>query len=191
MTAAAFIAAIPEPYQILGLRLKPFCLGHFIHMARHDVAFVSDTPKEAELSDLILGVLICSMNYEDFMTWLYSADVEAEMKEWGKKSKQFDFEAKVALLRSYITEGSKQPTVFYERNGEPSGAHWTQVLKLALVELGHDESGALNMPLGKAFEDYFKFAENKGAVRIATPEQCAQIEAFESAQKEASCPVPA
>ena len=71
MPAADYhIAAIPEPYQILGLRLKPFCLGHFMLMSRFGCAFASDVAAAAEHSDLILACLICSRSYEDFLAFI-------------------------------------------------------------------------------------------------------------------------
>lgn len=189
MSAAYFRAAIPEPYQILGVKLRPFSLGHFIHMARHDVAFVSEKPAVAELSDLILGIQICSVTYEGFMEWIYSANVAEEMKEWGRKAKDFDFDEKVKLFREYIAEGSKQPPIFFEEEPKQSGAHWTQSLKVGLQGMGCSETEALNSPLSKAFEDYFKHAENMGAVRIANEFERSQIEALEKADagKEESC----
>ncbi len=65
-----FFAAIPEPYQILGLRLKPFSLGHYLILRRHECAFVADTLEEATREDLIFAVVVCSMSFEEFYAWL-------------------------------------------------------------------------------------------------------------------------
>lgn len=56
-----FSKDIPEPFQILGLRLLPLSIGRYRRMARHSVGFVSESQTSADGKDLLLGVLICSM----------------------------------------------------------------------------------------------------------------------------------
>ena len=77
-----FEAAYPEPWQVLGVPLKPFSLGHYIKLHRLDCAFVSDETKPATLADLLLGVAVCSMeshpdaSKDPFWTWLNRAEPE-------------------------------------------------------------------------------------------------------------------
>src|ERR1035437_8979397 len=56
-----FAKDIPEPFQILGLRLLPLSIGRYRRMARHGIGFVSEVSTRADGKDLLLGVLICSM----------------------------------------------------------------------------------------------------------------------------------
>ncbi len=179
MTAAYPAAAIPEPFQILGLRLKPFCLGHYLLMERFEVAFVSDKDAVANLDDLILGVLICSMHYEEFLDFLFASDFEEQVRTWGNDVKaDFDLNEKCRLFNDYIVKGSEQPVFFYESEGKPSGAHWAEMIKLVLTgELGYTSSEALNLPLSQAFHEFFKNAENKGIVSLARPEEIAAMNA--------------
>lgn len=178
MTAAYSIAAIPEPFQILGLGLKPLSLGRFILMERFDVAFVSDYSKDPELADLVLGVLICSQTHESFLKLIESNGLEKAVTDWGSKASLFDFAEKAKLFYEYLEVGLKQPVVFFKNDAEPSGAHWAQVLKLVLMEAGYTESQALNMALTKAFADFYKNAETKGALTIATDAEVRAIEAM-------------
>jgi len=62
-TAAASYhdAAFPEPWQVLGLRLRPFSLGHYLKLRRLGCAFVADDTQRATIGDLLLGVIVCSM----------------------------------------------------------------------------------------------------------------------------------
>lgn len=62
-------ACIPETFTVLGLRLKPLSLGHFLLMRRLNCAFASDVEIEISFSDLLVAVLICSMNYEDCLAF--------------------------------------------------------------------------------------------------------------------------
>ena len=181
MTAAAYPqAAIPEPCQILGLKLRPFCLGHHLLMSRFGVAFASDSEVIAELNDLVLGVLICSMQYEEFLNWIDRREARVEIMEWGKKiGLEFNFQEKVSLFNKYLSEAYHQPAVIFEGQSSESGAHWSQVLKVSLVNMGYTEKEALNMPLSQAFADFYRKAETAGAVTIVTPEIAALMQAVD------------
>jgi hypothetical protein len=56
---------IPNRHTVLGLELKDLALGHYLLMRRYDCAYASDTETNVNLTDLILGVLICSMTFEE------------------------------------------------------------------------------------------------------------------------------
>jgi hypothetical protein len=52
---------------ILGLELRPFCLGHYFLMEKYKCAFISEVGGEVGFSDLLIGLLICSRTYEEFL----------------------------------------------------------------------------------------------------------------------------
>jgi len=56
-----FSAAYPEPWQIIGVNLRPFSIGHFLKLKRLDCAFVADGESVASVGDLLLGIIVCSM----------------------------------------------------------------------------------------------------------------------------------
>lgn len=58
-------ACIPEKCSVLGLKLKALSLGHYLLMRRFNCAYASDEENSISFSDLITGVLICSMTFED------------------------------------------------------------------------------------------------------------------------------
>lgn len=74
--ANAFESAFPEPWQVLGVRLHPFSLGHYFKLKRLGCAFVSDEVSIANLGDLLLGISVCSMrsnpdpSRDEFWQWL-------------------------------------------------------------------------------------------------------------------------
>jgi hypothetical protein len=197
-----FLAAIPEPFQILGLRLNPFCLGHYFLMRRFDCAFVNEESVNATIEDLVFGVLICSMTYEEFIEFLASENFLSEVKQWGAQFRlDFSFTEKVKLFNEYLSKAFKQPSVVFEGDETNSGAHWSQTVKCALIaHCGYNESQAMNLPLSQAFHDFYKNAESNGVLRIVDDEEVALLNAspdelkaeierhFAAARKEATCP---
>jgi hypothetical protein len=173
-------AAIPEPFQILGLRLRPFCLGHYWLMERFNLAFVAAEKKEVTLSDLTMAVLICSMTYEDFLEFIDEADWMTKIKAWGESCGGFDIYEKIALFEKYISNALQQPDVVFEGETKESGAHWSQALFSALTgNCGYTAVEARNMPLGQAFMDFFKVAEQSGVIRILSREESDLMRAAE------------
>jgi len=177
-TADYFTAAIPEPWQILGLRLRPFSLGHYRILRRFKCGFVDDASVEATREDLIFGVLVCSMKPADFMTMIDSDDCIETMRAWGKKVGSFDALEKSKLFKEYIEAHSAVPAYWEEKQGSPSGAHWSQCVEVTLrSKLGWTDDEIDNNALSKAFADYFKHAENEGAIRLMTQAEIELIEA--------------
>lgn len=198
MGAAYFTAAVPEPYRILGLRLKPLSLGRYRLLQRFDVAFVADEAKTAGPADLILGLFICSMEVEEFLAWANSNRFQKEAAKWGRKvfsspiigripfigkswRKKYspEFFQKFALFKRYIEEGSVLPSFWDERGGgqSSSAGHWAQNVEVVLrSELGWTGEEVNEQPLTKALSDYFKFAESQGLVRLISDEEKLQGE---------------
>src|SRR5438876_959627 len=85
MNAAYFQAAIPEPFTILGLRLKPLSLGRYRLLKRFGCAFVAEEETGANIEDLIIGVLVCSMRCDEFIEWAHSKHFAKDIKRWGKR----------------------------------------------------------------------------------------------------------
>lgn len=65
-----FDAAIPTPWKVLGLNLKPFSLGHYITLRKYGNAFVADEIAGATRQDVIIGCLVCSMEFDEFQNWV-------------------------------------------------------------------------------------------------------------------------
>lgn len=170
-------AAIPEPFTILGLRLRPFCLGHYFLMRRFGVDFIADDSCNASIDDLVFGCLICSNTYEGFLELLNSGELPKEVEKWGAKiGLDFDLGDKVQLFNKYLEGAFRQPVVIYEGKTSTSGAHWSQIIKCALISpCGYSMSEALNLPLAQAFADFYKNAESNGVLTIADQETAALL----------------
>ena len=172
---------IPEPVRILGLSLRPFSLGHYFLLKRWECSFVAEEKSTASREDLILGVLICSMDFEGFQEFMRRKDLESQIRLWGRKVGLFDFKEKSGLFEDYLKKGTEQPAYWIEDdNGDSAGGHWSQALLLTLLSLGFSRAEALNMPLTQAFADFYKHAESMGSVQLMTAEEERDLEIEET-----------
>ncbi len=147
VSANFFAAAYPEPWQVLGVKLRPFSLGHYIKLSRLGCAFVAEQEQTATLSDLLLGVVVCSMptaveqDKDEFWKWLARTEggwrwkiyrfyqwlrskpiatpAEHEAFLWGKRVGEIDFPAKVKLFSDYMDACSVAPPYVEEQQSTP------------------------------------------------------------------------
>lgn len=188
-------SAYPDEWQILGVRLRPFSLGHYLKLRRLGNAYVSDDATPALMGDLLLGIMVCSMEshpdptkdpflvwfnqrpkwYQDRLPWVFGklTPAEQEMVRWGRKCKRADVRAKAQLFADYINSQTEFPEYWCERqNPRRSGAHWSHgVLTTLVSHCGYSQLEAYNVPLSKALQDFFKWAESEGHVTLMTPEE--------------------
>lgn len=192
---------IPEPYTILGLRLRPLSLGRYRLLQRFNVAFVADGPAQAEVVDLLLGVLICSMRCEEFLEFIGSPNAKKEIARWSKslsplpwftrsrllyvvwdktrwakrwrEKHSFNIVEKIKLFNAYITEAQQMP--HYSRKQENpalTAFHWSKNVEVTLrSELGWSAEEINEAPLTKALVDYFKHAENQGLIVLFSDDE--------------------
>lgn len=160
-------AAVPEPYQILGLKLRSFCIGHYILLRRFDCAFVQDAKGEASHTDLILGVLICSMRPKEFLEFLESPDFESTVAKWGHDVGMWDLKEKALLFQKYLKEGWKEPPNINKQPGSGAPGDWAQNVKITLTaRLGYTADYVEEMPMSQALADYYRLAESDGVIKI-------------------------
>lgn len=172
----SFLAAIPEPFRILGLALRPFSLGRYRLLRRFDCAFVSDGDAKASMDDLLLGVLVCSMRCDDCLKFIDSPDRDSELKRWGKmirkqikREEDFDIYAKFNLFRQYLDVQHSIPKFWDETGDEESGggSHWSHAIEVTLrSELGWSDEEICEQPITKALSDFFALKESRGLIRI-------------------------
>ncbi len=199
-TPQDFTAAIPEPYQILGLRLLPLSLGRYRLLHRFNCAFVADGNANATLDDLLLGVAICSLRCDEFLKSYESGEFFTFLKQWAirisanppwylrrkigrlisctfigriwRKNHSFNFIEKMQLFQNYIADAQKIPTYApTQSSNHRNTAHWSTSVEIVLrSELGWSLEEINESPLSKAVSDYFKHLEQQGLVTIFTAE---------------------
>lgn len=200
-----FDAAFPAPWQILGVPLKPFSLGHYLKLRQFDSPFVSDETKPAEVGDLLLGILVCSMashpdpSQDEFYqwwnepaqfslwAWMFNkkpmTPAEHQIVGWGRKIKTFDASEKIKLFAEYIKAHSEAPGYWVlEEPKSRSGAHWVHGTIAGLCsQCGYSQLEAYNVPLSKALQDFLKACEDTGAIRLMTEDELKITEAANGA----------
>ena len=205
--AKYFEDIIPEAPRICGLQLKPLSIGRYRLMARFKVAFVSETETTATAGDLLMGVLICSMECEAFKRFAADKRFKKTLQKWGRRygffpPRYFDvpiigswlkkrigdaidqadaayLSKQVEAFQKYIKDGSATPDYYDESEaGRVSGAHWSQSIESVLRgEQGWTRQEIDEEPLNKAMWDYFKHMENQGMVSLMTAQEKADLEA--------------
>jgi hypothetical protein len=162
MKGTAFLkAAVPDPARILGVRLKPFSVGHNILLQREGCALVDGRP--GQFSDLILGVSICSRTFEEAVAFLSNPLRSALwLKWWGFKvwlAVRFggkNLAESAGNFLAYVRDGSSSPTPMQKDEGG-SELH-LPITALVLTTLqsrcGYSLSEAMNCPWGLALWQY-------------------------------------
>jgi hypothetical protein len=169
---------LPDSVVLLGLKLKPLSLGHYILLRRLGCGFVSEESTGISFEDVIVGVLVCSMSYSDFVEFAGSDTFREELTNWSKKVEEmikadptFNIFECVGSYKSYMERGSEMPKFWDmdEANSRKSGSHWSIVLWQTLMKLGFTNEEVMNMPLSLSFDHFFRYAEQEGAVELMDP----------------------
>ncbi len=184
-------ACNPDPRKVIGVSLRPFCIGHAILLQSVDSPFVSASGKFTTIPDLLLAVWICSQSFDRASGQMNTA------LGWRWKFKSFVaglvlalnwkvFSERVAQFESYLAaQNENAPHVWNDsKMTRASTAPGLLLLKRDLVaRCGFTESEALNMPLAKAKWERAAWMEAEGACDFRT-DQDEQL--LKMAQEEAA-----
>lgn len=152
-------AMVPAPVTCLGVRLRPLSLGSLLLLQRFENDFLLNRKPEAPLGDLLQGILVCSMTFDDAQAALMDPDLLEDMQLWARKlrgpwwkrGQNLDARIRKAtrIFRAYLFEGQKFPYTRQETGPDrPVGSSWQAFLLTALLaDLKLDLAEALNAPL--------------------------------------------
>lgn len=195
MGADFYTAAIPEPVAILGVRLRPFSLGHVLLLNRFGNAF--GTVKRPELADLIQAIVICSQDYADALADMDDPDLPAHVARWQRKLAPrnwlgirqpglgFSPRDALAAFADYVREGSSFPlfSVDESKIGGVVAVPMVQSVKVTLQSKMHlAESEVLNRPWGLCLWDYFTLHAQEGNCKIGDTADYDKLQAMADAQ---------
>lgn len=171
--AANAAECVPEPAQIAGTRMLPFCLGHHLLFRRLGLPFAGSPAADCGEGEVLIGVLVCAQHYETTLEQLHSGEWPTIQAKWLRdvtkrcaKSGQTvgDIEAR---FRAYLETGYQQPPVCGHAKGEiQMSAPWECLLKVGLMRAGFSETEVLNGYLPCRWYDYFT------ALELAAAETC-------------------
>jgi hypothetical protein len=190
-----FRAAIPDQFQILGLRLLPLSIGRYRLLKRFGCAFVAEEETTAGYPDLLLGLVICSMTCKEFQQSLVMGSLPRDIRRWSRQINplpwlgaipilgkwwrsrhSFNLIEKMQLFKRYIEEAQAAPEFIpIEPMSGSSAFHWSENLEVVLRgELNWSKEEIDESPLSKAMADYFKKLENEGLIIILDAEDLEQ-----------------
>lgn len=178
-----------RPPTVLGLRLRPFSLGHYLILASEECAYVSDKEEIPTFDDLVFGVFVCALSWEEYQKHIEDETLDETLVEWGKK-RGAEFTNKEAVLAesekfaNYILAATKSPNYWIEGDTGKAkgGAHWAIAMRASLSsQLGYSRTEALNAPFVESLADYLAHAESSGAIRLWSEQEQAAIEQMEVA----------
>jgi hypothetical protein len=184
MSADVYRAIIPEPRILLGIHLKPFCLGHLMLLHRMESVFVAEEPAAPTMEDLVAAVFVCAMTWEENLRVLRSGKMErwrfgpfvrrepvaAFMLRWQRTIGLFDLTQKIIEFADYMREGCETP-LFGGASGEgkASKCPLPQRAKVKLLrELNLTLSEVMNRPWGECVWDYLTLSDMDGAIELET-----------------------
>lgn len=167
MDAAFYRAALPEPFRICGVKLRPFSLGHAILFKRFQIPFLDDEG-EPTFNDFVTAIILCACRYEEAIEVFQDIKFDRTLRKWMKKLRGIDVNAKVKLFYDYLSEHVDcVPLYSRSENGSPMDAPFEQVVKLTLMsKCGRTETEVLNLPYSLAIWDYLTFKAMEGQVTL-------------------------
>ena len=170
MSKDFYLAAIPEPVTLLGLRLRPFSLGHVILLHRVESAFV--TGSDPDYSDLALSVFICANKYQDAVSAFDDKKLPKFMKKWAKKLGVIDLQKKSDEFAEYIKNGSKIPHYsFNPADLTESKIESVHAVQLALIsKTTLTEKEILDRPWGRCLHDFVAMRAMAGEIKLSERE---------------------
>ncbi len=169
----------PQP-TIIGVRMRPFSLGHKMLLARIGSAFVTRAMFPT-FDDLISTTCICAHTWEENQKLLRSKwRQRITLRVWGTFAGRFDVPGAVVALWRYVNVGMSYPVdIDPPKQGEgrelcaPSSAR----LLLFLRRSGFSETEAMNLPLPFAHWLDAAGAEEDGKLNLVSRRTMALIAA--------------
>lgn len=195
-------AAIPEPWTILGLRLKPFSLGHVFILHRVGSAFFTpNTPIDP--GQITMAVAVCANGYKENLEMLDDPNLIRKVCGWAdkltgnhsilcragwRKERVIDWDEKAKMLLAYFGDMENVPT--YSERDESTTSQvnlpTAQVIKVTLMKHMHfEEMYLMDRPWAYCVWDYISLKAMEGQVNVYDLDElnAARAKADELAEK--------
>jgi hypothetical protein len=186
-------ATVPEPCEVLGTPMRPFCLGHHLLFKRLNLPFCGNSLSDAGDDEVLVGIAICGQSYEDTLEQLLTGTWAKVFERWKLDltktfcpkrfflfrqtiEKSILSEAKV-LFRAYLEDGYQQPPVYkyVTVKGVELSAPWELILKNRLIIAGYTTTEVLNGYLPSLWYDYYSIMELEAADKCSDPAKWRKI----------------
>ena len=184
MASDFYIATVPEPAVVLGLRLRPLSIGHIILLHRIESAYVCpDVTPADSWTELAMAVAICSQPYAEALRMLEDRQgTQKAMAVWAakltrttwrdrllrRKSQAIDILTESRAFETYIREHSKVPHYSYNADDvrEVSCPH-VQMVKASLQRaFGFSDEVMLDRSWAVCLWDYVTLKALDGHIQM-------------------------
>lgn len=167
-------AQVPEPWTLLGLRLRPLSAGHIILLNRVESPFVKPGT-EITFEDLTCAVFICAHTFEETLEAFDDPELPERLSEWhtrlAAEHGEIDLQAKAAEFQQYLEEGSRSPSFNSQGEGGVGDVPSVQLVKAFLMsETNMTEAEILNRPWRLSVWDVTTIQALRGKIQFVSSE---------------------
>ena len=168
MNAAAWISAAlsDETPVCMGLKLRPYSIGHALLLARHDSSFALGGP--ITLGDMVLAVLVCSQTFRDAQGTLNAWWAKWYVKYWGWHMRKLNIISEAKTFQAYRETGTWLPNINFKlenaRMMTAPQAVW--LLAFLVKDCGMAPAEALDVPIARANALLYADMDSRGEVNF-------------------------
>jgi hypothetical protein len=174
-------ALMPPNFVICGVKLRPFCLGHYLILRHLKNPVISEDIKDVNGIEgiywILHAIVVCALTYEQNLELLQDDNKLKETFEGFCENfiKLIDTETgwnihqKLTLFKQYLAYHFSIPMYEEEIKDEakPTGIDWTQgIYTILKQDLGYTESEILNMAMRKLFYEWCSIGERNGCLKV-------------------------
>lgn len=174
-------AILPQQFNVCGIDLRPFCLGHLLLLERIQSPLLNTEQINLNLGDglhsFLMALSICALKYEDGIKLLtddeYAKEAIDVIKTTISKEMEMDKDwnifYKLDKFKQYMSYFFEMPIYSVEQKDDkpPTGMDWKVGIWQTFKKMGYSESEILNMNMRRLFYEWCSHAENEGVIKVA------------------------
>ena len=158
---------VPDTHEVLGIKLRPFSLGHYILLEKNNCALLLGGP--ATVIDFAIAVVVCSNTFEEFLEAQRNGEVQKHTKRLAKVCNQIDLEKESRFVADYIEEGLLGPSYWFKEQGKGLSTPLPQIIRCQLHKNTNlTESEIMNRPFAMNLWDIVTLGEMEGNLSLKT-----------------------
>lgn len=164
-------AALPAPAVVLGMLLRPYSLGHDLHLIREGNPLSAGSPFASQ-DHLVQAVFICCHSWDEMRRAPHDPFIGPKLWLWRRRARKLDFKAELQNFIDYQRDGSlefKLSDIAHTDRKTPRAPGAPFLLRLHAFLMTHlrlTESQAWDYPYGLATMRWECHWEQEGGLDI-------------------------
>jgi hypothetical protein len=179
-----FKAAVPDPWTILGLDLKPLSAGHLLLLGRIESPLVGASESEPEWMDLAFAVAICSKDLDGGIELLNHEGLSEEIGAWlsriASERGELVLQDEISKFLEYMRAGCSAPDYICKESGSDIGdipsVQFVKSFLISNTTLTVKEFW--NQPWALSIWDFLTIQAQKGHIQLCSGGAIAEAEAM-------------